>query len=56
MFPLKKAKFDQLTVWAPNNVVAFLQSKYGENLDPTMVWDETVQDYKKVEDHPYYRD
>ncbi len=56
MFPLKKAKFDHLTVWAPNNVVAFLQSKYGENLEPTMVWDEQLQDYKKVEDHPYYRD
>ena len=56
MFPLKKASFDHLTVWAPNNVVAFLQSKYGENLDPTMIWDEELQTYKKVEDHPYYRD
>jgi hypothetical protein len=54
VFPLKKAKFDHLTVWAPNNVVAFLQSKYGENLDPTMVWDEETKDYKKVEGHPYY--
>lgn len=56
VFPLKKAKFDHLTVRAPNNVVTFLQSKYGQNLDPTMVWDEELQDYKKVEDHPYYRD
>jgi phosphorylcholine metabolism protein LicD len=54
VFPLKKAKFDHLTVWAPNNVVAFLQSKYGQNLDPTMVWDEETKTYKKVEDHPYY--
>jgi hypothetical protein len=54
MFPLRKAKFDHLTVWAPNNVVAFLQSKYGENLEPTMIWDEANQDYKKVENHPYY--
>ena len=54
MFPLKKAKFDNLTLWAPNNVVAFLQSKYGENLDPTMIWDEETKTYKKVEDHPYY--
>ena len=54
MFPLKKAKFDNLTVWAPNNVVAFLQSKYGENLDPTMVWDEETKTYQKVADHPYY--
>jgi hypothetical protein len=56
VFPLKKAQFDHLTVWAPHNVVAFLQSKYGENLDPTMVWDEEAQNYKKVEDHPYYHD
>jgi hypothetical protein len=55
MFPLKLAKFDNLTVRCPNNVVAFLQSKYGENLDPTMVWDEETQSYKKVEDHPYYQ-
>jgi hypothetical protein len=56
VFPLKKAKFDHLTVWAPNNVVAFLQSKYGENLDPSMLWDEESKDYKKVEGHPYYQD
>lgn len=55
MFPLKKAKFDHLTVRAPNNVVAFLQSKYGENLDPTMVWNEETKTYQKVEDHPYYQ-
>lgn len=54
VFPLKKAKFDNLTVWAPSNVIAFLQSKYGQNLDPTMVWDEGLQDYRKVEDHPYF--
>jgi phosphorylcholine metabolism protein LicD len=54
MFPLKKAKFDNLTVWAPNDVVTFLQSKYGENLDPTMVWDEESKTYQKVENHPYY--
>ncbi len=54
IFPLKKAKFDTLTLRAPNNVVKFLQSKYGENLDPVMVWDESTKTYKKVKDHPYY--
>ncbi|MES2121268.1 MAG: hypothetical protein V4492_00650, partial [Chlamydiota bacterium] len=54
VFPLKKAKFDGLTVWAPNNVVNFLQSKYGENLDPAKVWDENTKSYLKVEGHPYY--
>lgn len=56
VFPLKKAKFDNLTVWAPNNVVTFLQSKYGENLDPAMLWDEETKTYLKVENHPYYED
>lgn len=55
LFPLKRAKFDRLIVWAPNNVVAFLQTKYGENLDPVMVWDENNKTYMKVEDHPYYQ-
>jgi hypothetical protein len=54
VFPLKKAKFDHLTVRVPHDVVAFLQSKYGENLEPTMVWDEESHTYKKVENHPYY--
>jgi phosphorylcholine metabolism protein LicD len=54
VFPLKKAKFDNLIVRAPSNVIAFLQSKYGENLDPTMIWDEESKTYKKVTDHPYY--
>jgi hypothetical protein len=54
VFPLKKATFDNLTVWAPHDVVTFLQSKYGENLDPTMVWNAEEKRYDKVEDHPYY--
>lgn len=54
VFPLKKAKFDHLTVRAPNNVVGFLQSKYGKNLEPAMIWDEATKSYKKTEKHPYY--
>jgi LicD family len=55
VFPLKRAKFDTLTLWAPGDVVTFLQSKYGDNLEPTMVWDEKSQTYHKVENHPYYK-
>lgn len=54
VFPLKKAEFDGLLVWAPHNVVAFLQSKYGENLNPSMLWDEESKSYIKVLDHPYW--
>jgi phosphorylcholine metabolism protein LicD len=54
VFPLKKATFDGLSVWAPNHVETFLKSKYGENLDPAMIWDEETHSYQKVTDHPYW--
>lgn len=55
LFPLKRAQFDGIAVWVPNNIEAFLKSKYGENLDPTMVWNENTKKYDKVEDHPYWK-
>ncbi len=55
IFPLRKASFDGLTVWAPNDAIEFLHTKYGENLDPSMVWDEQTLTYLKVEDHPYWK-
>lgn len=54
MFPLKKANFDGMTVWVPNHVVEFLNTKYGDNLDPSMVWNEESETYQKVENHPYW--
>ncbi len=55
IFPLKKAKFDGLTIWAPNQTVDFLKSRYSENLEPAMVWDEVQMVYTKVPDHPYWK-
>ena len=54
MFPLKKANFDGIQTWVPNQLEAFLHFKYGENLTPTMLWDEVTQSYRKVKDHPYW--
>ncbi len=54
VFPLKKAKFDGLEVWAPHDIEGFLKEKYGENLDPVMVWNESIKKYERVEDHPYW--
>ncbi len=54
VFPLKKANFDGLTVWAPNDVVTYLNSKYEGNLEPSNVWDEESQCYRKVKNHPYW--
>jgi hypothetical protein len=56
VFPLKRAHFDGLIVWAPQDPVAFLQSKYGENLEPSMLWDEITKSFVKAADHPYWKD
>lgn len=53
VFPLKRGNFDGISIWAPNQVEKFLQSKYGENLNPAKVWDEESKTYKKVANHPY---
>lgn len=55
IFPLKRVNFDGVLSWVPNQIIPFLQSKYGENLDPTMIWDETTQSYLKVKGHPYWK-
>jgi phosphorylcholine metabolism protein LicD len=55
IFPLKKTVFDGIETWVPNNLEEFLHFKYGENLSPTMIWDETSQNYLKVKNHPYWK-
>jgi phosphorylcholine metabolism protein LicD len=54
LFPLKRANFDGVLVWAPNDVETYLKSKYNNNLEPSNVWDEEAQCYRKVENHPYW--
>lgn len=54
IFPLKKAKFEDFSVWVPNQLKKFLTNIYGENLNPTMVWDDEAKEYQKVLDHPYW--
>ncbi len=54
IFPLVRAEFDGLSLWAPHKIVNYLQGLYGENLDPVMVWNEERQQYLKVEEHPYW--
>ncbi len=55
IFPLKNTHFDGMIIRVPNNIVSFLHTLFGKNLDPTMTWNETLQEYEKVEDHPYWR-
>ncbi len=55
VFPLKRAYLDGILVWVPHQIVPFLNSKYGDNLEPTMVWDEAAKAYLKVKNHPYWK-
>lgn len=55
MFPLKHVDFDGIDVWVPNDLKTFLHFKYGEDLSPTMIWDEASQSYLKVMNHPYWQ-
>lgn len=55
LFPLKKGMFEGKEVRVPGNIIAWLKSKYGKNLSPARVWNEELQDYEKILDHPYWK-
>lgn len=55
IFPIKKAQFDQLIVPVPNQIVPFLQSKYGEDLSPTRLYNEKSGLWEKAINHPYWQ-
>ncbi len=54
LFPLRRADFDGILVWAPQDIIAFLHGRYGQNLEPNMAWNEELQRYIKIKDHPYW--
>ena len=55
LFPLKKADFDGIEVFVPNNTVGFLQRYYGENLDPAKVYNPDTDRFEKDLNHPYWK-
>jgi hypothetical protein len=55
VFPLKKALFDGIEVNVPNDVKAFLQRYYGDNLSPSKIYDPITQRYEKDLSHPYWQ-
>jgi len=55
VFPLKKATFDGIEVFVPNDTVKYLQRCYGENLDPAKVYDPITGQYEKDLNHPYWQ-
>lgn len=55
LFPLKKADFDGIEVFVPNNTEKYLQRCYGENLAPVKIYDPVTNRYEKDLSHPYWQ-
>lgn len=54
IFPLKRALFDGIEVFVPNEPIPFLQRYYGENLAPARIYDATTNRFEKDLSHPYW--
>ena len=54
LFPLKKATFDGIEVFVPNDTKKYLERGYGNNLDPIKIYDPITQNYEKDLTHPYW--
>lgn len=55
IFPLKKALFEGMELPVPNKIVPYLQTFYGENLEPVKIYNEQTRDYEKDLSHPYWK-
>ncbi|MEC7840351.1 MAG: LicD family protein [Chlamydiota bacterium] len=54
IFPLQRAHFDGINVAVPHRIEDYLKVRYGENLDPIMVFDPKSNSYVKDTSHPYW--
>ncbi len=54
VFPLKKANFDGIIIPVPNKIEPYIQSKYGENINPAKVYNEATGAWEKDLTHPYW--
>ncbi|MCH9612278.1 MAG: hypothetical protein S4CHLAM102_07640 [Chlamydiia bacterium] len=54
IFPLKRALFDGLEVFVPNQTEAYLQMRYGKDLRPAKVYNAISGVYEKDLSHPYW--
>lgn len=55
IFPLKKADFDGIEIYVPNQTKKYLQERYGENIGPVKVYNEVTGEYEKDLSHPYWQ-
>jgi len=55
IFPLKRANFDGIEVFVPNQTKKYLQERYGENIEPAKIYDPETGEYEKDLTHPYWQ-
>lgn len=55
IFPLKKAFFDGVQVFVPNQTKSYLQRCYGENLDPAKIYNPKTRRFEPDLTHPYWQ-
>lgn len=55
IFPLRKANFDGIEVYVPNQTKKYIQERYGENTDPVRIYNEITGEYEKDLNHPYWK-
>lgn len=55
VFPLKKAVFDGIDVFVPNDTVGYLKQRYGDNIGPAKVFNPLTNHYEKDLSHPYWQ-
>lgn len=55
IFPLKVANYDGIDVMVPSQIERYLKDRYGEDLSPSNIYNETTGQYEKVLDHPYWQ-
>lgn len=54
VFPPRRGTFDGISVMLPNKTEEFLKKRYGENIEPNMIYDPKTQSYIKDLNHPYW--
>ncbi len=55
IFPLKKANFDGIEVYVPNQTKKYLQERYGEDIGPVRIYNDETKTYEKDLSHPYWK-
>lgn len=55
VFPLKKAWFDGIEVFVPNQTKKYLQRCYGENLAPAKIYNPKTDRFEPDLSHPYWQ-